>query len=274
MLAVTLSHAVAAGDLALLKEAAALRLASVRSPAQRVEILARALGFQTWAALQAHAALDSWDRQPVQLAPALDYAAARSLKVTALDIHLTLALMSFKSTVQASSMIHAKGWGHQGCESALAGAEAETEGLSYEERQLRNGIRLKSRQKELRQELLAADRADTFLRAQAFFAGLEFDGDAGREAPSIYALQHLAGTRPFDLEGGVHLDPQEIPLPDMIAAAWDLGAPLLQDPSRRCLRIGVQRGSLGGLPAGDMVPDPRLGGWMFSVHSQYPMLPA
>ena len=198
------------------KKAASKHLAEI-SPSLRMEILSRALGFNTWAAMKA----SKITRQEIDVDTALAFAGSRAVAINPLSLHLTMAEATLLRVAMQFPELHLHGV-HEGyftpsAEQRSAIKAAAHAGTFFEEmhKYRQSGF------EESRSKLLNSNQAEQTLRAMALFSSLTPTKTVGQRSRSSYGIKHVAEHMAVDLGGGVILAPDYVSNVDAIIAALD-----------------------------------------------------
>jgi hypothetical protein len=198
------------------KKAASKHLAEI-SPSLRMEILSRALGFNTWAAMK----VSKVTRQELNVDAALAFAGSREVAINPLSLHLTMAEATLLRVAKQYPELHLHGV-HEGYftpsgEQKSAIKAAALAGTFFEEmhKYRRSGF------EESRVDLLDSNQAEQTLRAMALFSSLTPTKTVGQRSRSSYGIKHVAERMTFDLGDGVILAPGYVSNVDAIIAALD-----------------------------------------------------
>ena len=262
MLSVSLAHSVTPATPTALKAAAARQMDDVRQPTHRLECLARALGFRTWAALQAQAAQGQADRRAVTLAPALAYAEEKDLDVTPYDLHATWALATKLRVASETPEIHADGWGRKSCWPRPTEAYQITTnaapGRVFQDLEAAADSRLAERRKAWLEEHFTGG----ILRAMAFCSATRPASlDEGTLASSR-ELYLRAGEIAYDLGDGLRLFPDAVGHANLMAAAVDRGLKVRHvEPESPNLVVAVPQADLDRINAAFETADSLHANW-------------
>ena len=224
MLHVIPSYAVNREDLEFLKKGASVHLPEVQ-PSHRMELLARALGARTYAALRARPS-DASSLVPTDIPTALGYAKQRGIAVEPLDIHLALAFTILRRTARLLPDLHDVGYGRGCCQPARS--EFAELRRTTPPAQFHAVVRERTDAifDERRSALFESRQAHQTLRAIAFCASVRPTKAVGARAQSSYGLKHVAERLSYGLGDGVVLPAGYVANTDLIAAAVHGGLPI------------------------------------------------
>lgn len=221
MLRVQVRYTVDPNDVEALKKGASKHLAYI-PPGLRMEVIARGLGFKTWAAMKVSPLV----RQKAELGPAIDFASDKGTTFNPLDFHLAMAEATLLRVAELTPELHLHGI-HSGYFTPT-GDEALTIRHQYPTSDYFRQASLwrEAKFSESRTKLIESDQAGQVLRAMATFAALSPTKTVGAKARSSYGLKHVAEKITFDLGEGVILAPNYVSNVDAIIAAIDAGFPI------------------------------------------------
>lgn len=237
---VHITYAVDPHHLDGVKKSASKHLPAV-SPSLRMEILARALGFNTWAGMKASNPV----RREIDVDAALTFAGARGVSIEPLDLHRAMVDATLMRIASEAPELHWHGihevYFSPSPEERDAIQQKVPSGSLFKEV---NRIRRESFE-ESRARLLKSDQADQLLRALALLTLLTPTKTVSYRSRSSYGIKHVAERMSFDLGGGVILAPQYVSNVDAIIAALDLGFPIKHEGGKSPnVAIGITIASL------------------------------
>ena len=238
MLRATITYTVDPGHLDTLKVGASRYLPDIQ-PGLRTEILARALGFNSWAAVRA----SGETRRTLSIPAALTFAKERGLEIQPVDLHHAMAQATLLRIAEKTPLLHSDGYGNGYIRPR---PDAIAEGLTpgtpafYDRcRELIDAEFSKSRGR-----LFSGKTGSGALRAMALFAGLSKTKKVGPNAPSSYRLKHICEHAVFDLGDGVVLHGAYVSNSEAIVAAMDYDFPVECDNADINVSVGIALTSL------------------------------
>ena len=198
------------------KKAASKHIAEV-SPSLRMEIISRALGFNTWAGMRASGTTS----REIDIDNAFAFAESRDVALDPLSLHLAMAEATLLRITSQSPELHWHGV-HEGyfaltAKERSAVKDSVPAGTYFQEV---HKVR-RSKFEESRSKLLDSNQAGQTLRAMALFSLLMPTKTVGQRSRSSYGIKHMAERMTFDLGGGVILAPDYVSNVDAIIAALD-----------------------------------------------------
>lgn len=242
---VKIQYTVDPNRLDTVKTSASRYLSSV-PPGLRVEVLARGLGFNTWASMK----VSTCCRKHLNVSLATDFAASRGISVEPLDLHLTMAGASLLRVAAMTPELHLLGTSisYFSLSSEEMRAIWETHPASEAVRQVETTRLAKFEEK--RALLFENKQAEQTLRALALFSALKPTKTVGAKARSSYGIKHLAEAQAYDLGDGIVLRPDYVSNVDVMVAALDGGFPTKHHGgSSPNVSIGIAVASLGLIEA-------------------------
>lgn len=221
MLRVQIHYTVDPRHLDAFKRGASRHLPAI-SPSLRMEICARALGYNTWAAMQA----SGRSRRSLEFGEVLNFGASRGITLDPLSVHLAMADATLFRIATLKPELHWDGV-HEGYfspshEEARAIRASVPAGKFFEEVKKE---RL-SKFEDSRGQLFESNQAPQVLRAMALFSTLAPTKTIGARSPSSYFMKHVAEQIAFDIGDGVVLEPNYVSNADAIVAALDHDFPI------------------------------------------------
>ena len=180
-------------DLEYIKFSAAENLKEIKSPPLRMEIVARSMGFRTYASMQA--GLDEHRTLNAVFETAEAFASERGIKISRLNVYLTLAGAAALKVANETAELNPDGYG------TLSNAGPPR---SWNEE---------------RAKIMSGNHASGFLRALSFVTPIDKSKGRSRSAPDSYGLKHRAEKRSYLLDGGVYLPVDYVNNWELIAAA-------------------------------------------------------
>jgi hypothetical protein len=245
MLRVQIQYTVDPQHLDAVKTGASRHLAAV-PPALRMEVCARALGFNTWAAMR----VSALSRRPLDLDAAVNFAAGRNLAFDPLSLHLAMADATLIRIATLSPELHWHGIHEEyfspSREEAQALRATVPAGAFFQEA---NRIR-RSKFEESRSQLFSSHQADQVLRALALFSALAPTKTVGARSRSSYGIKHVAERQSYDIGNGLILRPAYVSNVDAIIAALEFGFPVKHHGGKSPnVSIGISVASLRKIEA-------------------------
>lgn len=240
MLRVQIHYTVDPQHLDAVKTGASRHLPDV-PPALRMEVCARALGFNTWAAMRVSAR----SCRQLDLEAAIDFAASRNLAFDPLSLHLAMADATLFRIATLSPEFHWHGIHEEyfspSREEARALRATVPVGAIFQEV---NRIR-RSKFEESRSQLFSSHQAGQVLRALALFSALAPTKTVGARSRSSYGIKHVAERQSYDIGNGLILKPAYVSNVDAIIAALEFGFPIKHHGGTSPnVSIGISVGSL------------------------------
>ena len=221
MLQAQIHYTVDSRYLADLKAGAAKHFPQV-PPALRTEVLARGLGFRTWASMQA----SHPTRAMMNIESALAFAHDRGITIAPLDLHLAMAQATLLRVARLTPNIH---WdGIKLDYFTLSKEELKAIHTAFPDDQIRVEV-LRQRMAKFeasRKKLISGNYAGQVLRAICLVSLLIPTKSVWAGARSSYKLKHIAENLTFHIGGGLVLKPEYIASVDVIIAAIDAGFPV------------------------------------------------
>lgn len=221
MLRVKIQYTVDSHSLDTIKKGASKHLSDIQ-PALRMEICARALGFNTWAAMKA----SDISRRSLDMGAARTFAASRNVDVDPLSLHLTMADATLLRIAMMYPELHLHGV-HDGY--FAPSREERIKLVANTDRGAMFKAVMAARKSgfdEARAALLNSNQAGQVLRAMALFSSLRPTKTVGQKSRSSYGMKHVAEGMFFDLCDDVTLSPGYVSNVDAIIAALDGNFPI------------------------------------------------
>ena len=231
MLRATITYTVDPGHLDTLKVGASRYLPEIQ-PGLRTEILARALGFNSWAAVRA----SGETRRTLCIPAALAFAKERGLEIQPVDLHYTMAQATLLRIAGMTPLLHSDGYGS---EYISPGRDVIAEGISPGTQAYRERCRelIDAEFSRNRSELLSEKHGRGILCAMGVFSSLARTKTVGVRAPSSYTMKHVCERMFYDIGDDIMIPPSYVSNTEAIVAALDQGFPI--DCNRYTLNVAI-----------------------------------
>ena len=192
-------------------------------PAIRMEVCARALGFNTWAAL----IVSDMTRRCLNIKEACDFAITRGIQCNPLDLHFVMAEATTIRIAAIMPELHSCGLHSRYFEPAEDDLKLYKDSAPEAALISKVDPRLSVIRDALQAIIFSGATADQALRALAYFSSQTASDEVGPSAPTSYGVKHSAERLSYDLGDGLILKPDYVANADAIVAAIDCGFPII-----------------------------------------------